>query len=305
MRGRGPAIAAGRGRLGGAVAGCARALAGNPATVMFARNARQLRTFTTDGVPELFDMATGRSIGTFKSHIRPVTAVAFSRDGTRFVASSYECCGNSTLHLWDAKTGRQLRTLDERGTHVTSVALSGDGTLVLAGGGLTGVGKSLRLWDAATGELRQTSAEPPRLGGSYWAYACRILRRTAPASRRAAATKISSSCGRWRPAACCGPLRRPPGRLRSRPMGRGSCPALGSRRTTGSSCGTWRAAPCCVRSTRRTPAESTRSRCRRRERARSRATRMGVATVWDVAADVPAGRARWARRRDLLGRILA
>jgi WD40 repeat protein len=148
------------------------ALAGNPAGLVFARSARQIRYAATDGVPELLDMATRRAVGGFKSHIRPVTAVAFSRDGTRFVASSYACHGNSTLHLWDAKTGGQLRAFEEGGTHVTSVALSGDGTLVLAGGGLTGVGKSLRLWDAATGELRHTFEEPQRLGGSYWAYAC-------------------------------------------------------------------------------------------------------------------------------------
>ena len=148
------------------------ALAGNPPGLVFARSARQIRYAATDGVPELLDMATRRAVGAFKSHIRPVTAVAFSRDGTRFVASSYACHGNSTLHLWDAKSGRQLRAFEEGGTHVTSVALSGDGTLVLAGGGLTGVGKSLRLWDAATGELRHTFAQPERLGGSYWAYAC-------------------------------------------------------------------------------------------------------------------------------------
>jgi WD40 repeat protein len=150
------------------------ALAGNPPEFVFARNARQLRYSAMDGVPELIDMATRRSIGVLKSHIRPFTAVAFSRDGARFAASSYERYGNSTLHLWDAQTGRQLRMIEDRGTHVTSVALSGDGGLLLAGGGLTGAGKTLRLWDAATGELRRAFAEPERLGGSYWVYAAAL-----------------------------------------------------------------------------------------------------------------------------------
>jgi WD40 repeat protein len=149
-------------------------LAGNPSEISFARNARQLRYSAMDGVPELLDMASRRSIGVLQSHIRPFTALAFSRDGKRFVASSYERYGNSTLHLWDAETGRQLRCFQEGGTHVTSVALSSDGGLVLAGGGLTGAGKSLRLFDAATGELRRAFDEPERLGGSYWVYAAAL-----------------------------------------------------------------------------------------------------------------------------------
>ena len=65
----------------------------------------------------------------FSSHSAPITAVAYSHDGTRLLSSSED----ATLKLWEAATGRPFRTFEGHTGPVSSVAFSPDGTRLLSG----------------------------------------------------------------------------------------------------------------------------------------------------------------------------
>jgi len=83
-----------------------------------------------------------------RGHTGPVSAFAFSPDGTRVLTGS----DDHTARLWDAATGKTLATLAGHTSHVSAVAFSPDGTRVLTGSW----DKTARLWDAATGKAVAT-----------------------------------------------------------------------------------------------------------------------------------------------------
>ena len=75
----------------------------------------------------------------------PVSAVAFSPDGTRLASGS----SDETLRLWDVQTGQRIgQPLRGHGGDVLSVVFSPDGTR-LASGGYDG---TVRLWNAKTNQ---------------------------------------------------------------------------------------------------------------------------------------------------------
>ena len=80
----------------------------------------------------------------------PVTNVAFSPDGTRFVSGS----DDKTVRVWDAATGQQMGDpLTGHTAPVESVAFSPDGSRIVSGGD----DGTLRLWNSDT---RQQIGEP-------------------------------------------------------------------------------------------------------------------------------------------------
>jgi WD40 repeat protein len=80
--------------------------------------------------------------------------VAFSSDGTRFVAGGLSKRGDRETEatVWDASTGTVLRALKGHSGTALCVAFSRDGTRIVTGGGNQGgPDRTAKVWDATTG----------------------------------------------------------------------------------------------------------------------------------------------------------
>jgi WD40 repeat protein/tRNA A-37 threonylcarbamoyl transferase component Bud32 len=100
----------------------------------------------TDGTVKLWDTVTFQALRSIQAHDAPVYDLAFSRDGNRFVTSSFD----GTVRVWESATGAPALAKPLRGHTgaATGVAFSPDGRHIASGG----YDKTVRLWDAATGE---------------------------------------------------------------------------------------------------------------------------------------------------------
>jgi WD40 repeat protein/serine/threonine protein kinase len=77
--------------------------------VAFSADGRWLATGGDDpaGFVQIWDVATGQRAKTFEGHEDAVVGVAFSRDGSRLLTSSYD----KTARLWDVASGKELKAL--------------------------------------------------------------------------------------------------------------------------------------------------------------------------------------------------
>jgi serine/threonine protein kinase/WD40 repeat protein/predicted Zn-dependent protease len=103
-------------------------------------------------------------------HPGPVSAAAFSSDGTKALTGSEateEAPGEA--RLWDALTGRPLTEPLPHGGSVTQAAISPDGKVLLTASSPQPGQWEVRLWDAATGEPR---TEPIAHPGPVTAAVC-------------------------------------------------------------------------------------------------------------------------------------
>jgi RNA polymerase sigma factor (sigma-70 family) len=92
--------------------------------------------------PNVLAAAPEGPIHVFRSHTRPVTAVAFAPNATVLATGSHD----KTIRLWNARSGREICTLCGHTGGVLSIAFSPDGALLASGGG----DHTVRLWDVDT-----------------------------------------------------------------------------------------------------------------------------------------------------------
>jgi WD40 repeat protein len=94
--------------------------------------------FSQSGQVYLWELATGRRLGTCTGHTDAVTAVCPSVDGRYALSGSTD----RTVKLWEAAGGQCLRTFAGHAGAVTAVALSADGRHALSGS----TDGTLKLW---------------------------------------------------------------------------------------------------------------------------------------------------------------
>lgn len=105
----------------------------------------------------LWNLHTGKKLGSLKGHRGPVHDVTVSWDG-RLVATAGE---DTMARVWDAITGDELLTLGNHRKAVRAVAFSPNGYRLATGS----TDQTIRLWDASTGA--QIMCITNRAGGIY------------------------------------------------------------------------------------------------------------------------------------------
>lgn len=90
-------------------------------------------------------------LGKLLSVPSPVTALAFSPDGTLLAVGAYRC-----VQFWEVATHRVVGTWPNHADAVHALAFSKDGHLLAAGGGAPGINGEIRIWD--TRQNREVAA---------------------------------------------------------------------------------------------------------------------------------------------------
>jgi WD40 repeat protein len=122
---------------------CAEPFCSSPRSALFSPDGSRILLPGFDGA-ELLETASGKLVRTLGSPGAPITAAAFSVDGTQVLVGTSE----HVAQLWDVATGTLLRTFSGHLDDITSVAFSPNGSRVIT----TSNDGTMRVWDAATGK---------------------------------------------------------------------------------------------------------------------------------------------------------
>jgi WD40 repeat protein len=110
---------------------------------------------------QLFDVKSGTQKMQLVGHMKPITSVAFSPDGSKLASLSHD----KTLRLWNVATGKLLKALEvERSMYRSWMRFSPNGKLLATSGHGS---KSVSLWDVKKGhrkfQLQMEAASTPSL----------------------------------------------------------------------------------------------------------------------------------------------
>jgi WD40 repeat protein len=100
-----------------------------------------------DGTINVWDLAAGKKLRTFKSDLGSVRTVALSPDAKTALSGS-----RATLTLWDLTAGKELRSFRGHSDFVTGVVFLPDGRRALS----SSEDKTLKLWEISTGNVLHT-----------------------------------------------------------------------------------------------------------------------------------------------------
>ena len=122
---------------------------GHVDNVAYSPDGKTVLTGSGNGAARLWDVASGRPVGTPLRHPWNVVGpVAFSPDGRNFASCSHGTRNSeSAVYLWDAGTGRPATSPLPQMDWVAAMAFSPDGRVLATGG----YDRTVHLWEVATG----------------------------------------------------------------------------------------------------------------------------------------------------------
>jgi len=97
----------------------------------------------SDDTVQIWDVADGSHVFTYRGHTNGVQAVVWSPDGTRIASASLD----NTVQVWDATDGGHVLTYRGHTDHVLNLAWSPDGNYLAS----VGTDKTVQIWRAADG----------------------------------------------------------------------------------------------------------------------------------------------------------
>jgi len=116
----------------------------------------------TQGVAQLWDVATGKEVRSFNGHQERVVCAAITPDGRMLATGSLD----RTLRLWEIESGLERRRIEGHEGYVRAVDFSADGRLLAAASDDAPV----YLWDlyAPTGSSSATAKLRLTIDDRYW-----------------------------------------------------------------------------------------------------------------------------------------
>jgi WD40 repeat protein len=116
----------------------------SPRPAQFSPDGKWILTVCRDNCARIWDIATGKQIGSAFYHPTAVIHASFSADGERVLTASVD----GTARVWKAKSGEPVTPILKHGAALNGAGFSPAGSHVLTFGEDRGV----RVWDASKGE---------------------------------------------------------------------------------------------------------------------------------------------------------
>lgn len=117
-------------------------------TVSFSVDGSRLASGRRDGLIQLWNVATGQLLQTFRGHVDAIASVSFSFDGLSIASTGKD----ATARLWDVATGQQKRLLAGYKGTIWRVKFYPNGLPLVSD---LNDAENIRLWDLRTCQLKK------------------------------------------------------------------------------------------------------------------------------------------------------
>ncbi len=117
-----------------------------------------LAAASTQGLVDIWDVASGELITQLHGHDGTVYCVDFHPDGTRLASGG----NDGTIRLWDTETWEAVHVLRGHTSYVKALVFSPDGSQLASGSG----DRTVRIWDTVSLAERARQARELRDGAS-------------------------------------------------------------------------------------------------------------------------------------------